>query len=44
MLWKGIKSVIKVKSSSETNTAPSIIVENCSKLTDPDIIANNSND
>ena len=36
--------MIKVKSSSETNTAPSIIVENGSKLTDPDIIANNFND
>ena len=44
MLWKGIKSVIKIKSNIETNSIPNITDETGSKLTDPVMIANNFNE
>lgn len=45
LLWKGIRSVIKMTTNSgETNSIPFITNENGNKITDPNLIANNFND
>ena len=45
LLWKGIRSVIKMKSNSgETNSIPFLTNDDGSKITDPSSIANNFND
>lgn len=44
-LWKGIRSVIKIKDSTgETVSIPNLSDENGVKITDPAAIANNFND
>ena len=43
LLWKGIRSVIKMKSNNEINSIPNITDENGSMITDPGTITNNFN-
>ena len=45
LLWKGIRSVIKMRSNSgETNSIPFLTNDYGNKITDPSIIASNFND
>ena len=43
LLWKGIRSVIKMK-SGESNSIPFLTNKTGNKITDPNLIANNFND
>ena len=45
LLWKGIRSVIKIKANTgETVSIPNLVDENGGKITDPVAIANNFNE